>query len=101
VVDIRHFNEDCSFHIRHEKEETVNEIREDVLLRESAHFMMDNKTILVGAEKTERAEAKRKSRIIKKSTIISIGLESEVDFEADCEEEEMKINLFVPFGGIL
>ena len=38
VVEIRHYNENSSFHIRHEKLENISKLRKDILMAESAHF---------------------------------------------------------------
>ena len=38
VAEIRHFNANCSFHIRHESIEKIEEIKKDAVMGKSANF---------------------------------------------------------------
>jgi hypothetical protein len=74
-VEIRHFSDNCSFHIRHEKPENIKKIREEINIGESAHFSGEQ-----DGSDTLRVGEKSKFKVIKKSTVKSFGLVSE-DYE--------------------
>ena len=96
VVEIRHYNENSSFHIRHEKLENISKLRKDILMAESAHF--SNEKNEVKEYNDDRFGGLTKFKVTKKSTIKSIGLVSE-----DCDdlEERNKPESFMAFGGLL